>query len=125
MRWPGWRRLPLQLQVVAVTIAALVLILFVFVGLYARDAWKLHLVRETFPGLTRGEAYDRLGSMGLRPLPTRNGAGWPAADVAVDFNFVQRPPPPGACGASAIAVLHFVNDRVAQVSEDILPVACL
>jgi hypothetical protein len=126
LRWPGWRRLPLQLQVVAVTIAGLVLILLIFVALYATDAWKLHLVRETFPGLTRSEALNRLSSMGLRPLPARYGSGWPARDdVAIDFNFVQRPPPPGTCGASAIAILHFVNDRVAQVTEDVLPVACL
>jgi hypothetical protein len=118
--------LPLQLQVVAVTIAGLVFILLIFVGLYAADAWKLHLVHETFPGLTRGEAYRRLSAMGLRPLPARYGSAWPTVgDVAIDFNFVQRSPPPGTCGASAIAILRFVNDRVAQVTDDILPVACL
>ena len=49
-----------------------------------------------------------------------NGADWPAeGDAAIDLPHVSRLSLPGACGASAIAVLIFKDDRITKVGESV------
>jgi hypothetical protein len=51
---------------------------------------------------------------------------WPSqGDVEIDFSYVRRRPPEGACGANATVVLTFKHERVAKISEGLNVGACM
>ena len=93
---------------------------------------QLHTVESTFVGLSRSEAYARLERMCVlaefwpdandRSIPNGTPASalgdWPTVgDAGVVFRFVGRPSANSGCGAEAMAVLSFVRERVATVTE--------
>jgi hypothetical protein len=135
---------PLLLRIVLIGVAgigALVLAVFLWFNINASwDESRLSSVRATFQGLSRAEAYSRLRRMLLTPVGwTMQGDGsfvasrdaashpvsWPArGDVAIDFAYAARTPPEGACGAHALAVLIFQDERIAKISEERNVLAC-
>jgi len=97
--------------------------------------YKLREIHETFPGLSRAQAYARLAAMNLTARSwygdPDGGAGggtygtdWPEkGEVAIDLQFVGRSG--YGCGDHAIALLRFKGDRVEAVKEGIFAASCL
>jgi hypothetical protein len=117
-------------------LVAIVLCVFVALGLLAaRDNYKLREIHETFPGLSRAQAYAKLAAMNLTARSGYGdpdggagggayGADWPdRGEAAVDLKFVGRSS--YGCGNHAIALLRFKGDRVEAVKESIVTAACL